>query len=426
MPQASDTTATTPHCNLCGLMCATSMRSLMKRESEPFDCFQLTKWQSQVPAHSNSGNDAPGVAQQNQLRSQLETLRLGKRTLLWLGGCDVQTVRSAVKLAERIAGTIHVAESPGSYALKSVIASEGWLGTTLSEISARAKLVVTLGDSIIREAPLLAKRFFHKSTQQTPPFWLHISQREFTEPTPNFGQTPDEVIYVPRDEWFDWMTFLALRLQADSSNVDPISTCCSAGESARLLAARLRSAEHVVWLWDIDELQVDTDELVIRRLLTIARKLAETQRCALLPLDSNVGRVTAEETLLWLTGCSTTATFVDGRWQSQRRYSGYSLAQWRESFDTIVTICNLPGLRSLPTLEADLVLQTQPSQHSHELQVAAVGITGSGHLFRGDRGAVHFVPAIHAECLPSAASVLSHLSKPVHEYRSEAASAIGT
>jgi hypothetical protein len=154
----------------------------------------------------------------------------------------------------------------------------------------------------------------------------------------------------------------------------------------------LAEANYSTWAWDVDEFHFATDELLIRRMLEIAQVLSETKRCSLLPLDMNVGRVTAEETLLWLTGCSPTATFAQGKWRAATRYAQYSLEQWQQSFETVIMISNLPSLRSLPNLRCDVVLQTQPTSNPSALQIAAVGLSTSGHVFRGDRGTVHYVP----------------------------------
>jgi hypothetical protein len=396
-------------------MCSTSMRMTKATSNNSNSCFRLSQWQSheasaQPTVHTADASDGEP---NRRLREKIDKLVLDSRTLIWLESCDVQTARSAIGLAQRIGGTVHVGESTGSHTLKAVMASEGWLGTTLSEMATRSDLIVTLGDSIRSEAPLLPARFFNSSTRTNSSHWLHITSRELpTPPTdashPHTAQTqsPDEIICVPRENWFAWFTQLALSLQSNQ----PLSDSDSTNQSAKTLAHRLKSAPQTTWLWDIDELHFSTDELLIRRMLTICRLLSDTQRCSLLPLDMNVGRVTAEETLLWLTGCSTTASYAEGRWQSPTRYLGYSLEQWQRSFNTIIMVSNLPKLRSLPSLQSDLILQTQPVQSGCEFQVAAIGVTASGHLFRGDRGMVHYVPALMQSTMPTAADILTSLA----------------
>ncbi len=394
---------------------------------ELLSCTRLARWRS----FELTDTFPPAMAQPEaglspQVQEQLAALQLGSRTLIWLEGCDVRAARGAVKLAEKLGCTVHVGESNGSRSLKSVMASEGWLGTTLSEVSARTELVLTLGDGIIREAPLIAARFFRSVTRTSQPYWLHLSPTRIVAAIRGNVATPNEIVHVPRADWFNWLTELAMCLQADRAAPDSAPTVGLTGESVKLVANRLRATEHSVWLWDNDELHEGTDELIIRRLLTLARQLSETRRCALLPLDSNVGRVTADETLLWLTGCSNTASYVAGQWLTQPRYSGYTLADWEASFDAIILVSNLPTMKSLPNLRADLLMQTQSLNEPYALQVAAVGVTDSGHLFRGDRGTVHYFPALQRGVAPTAASVLSHLATTAQAKTMEVGSATRT
>ena len=123
---------------------------------------------------------------QDQLARGAETLasvKLDASSLIWLDSCDVQTTRAAVATAQRTGATIHVGQSPGSVAVKSAMFGGAWFGTTLAEVPARAELIVTVGDGLLSEAPLLADRFFktpERSTapRSTAPHWIHISAHE--------------------------------------------------------------------------------------------------------------------------------------------------------------------------------------------------------------------------------------------------------
>jgi len=346
----------------------------------------------------------------SDLSARLSRTKLNASTLIWLDASDVQTTRAAIQLARQVGATIHVGQSTGSHATKKVMVSDGWLGTSLSEISARAELVVTLGDSVLREAPLLGERFIQSQTRTIQPYWVHISQQAFdgasaTEASEQkIAIAPHEVIYWPRDHWFDGLSQLALSL------LQPSDLACIASKSTiSQFSARLRAAKQTVWMWDIDDLHFQSDELIVRRMLSIARAMSERMRCALLPLDLNVGRVTAEETLLWLTGCPTTATWSGTHWYRSPRYADYSLEQWSSAFSSIVLVSSLASDRSLPNLPADVTIQTAPANQDHEVQVAAVGRDCSGHLFRGDRGAVLYVEATSTSELPTAAELLTQL-----------------
>ena len=385
-------------CTLCGLMCAL-------RPSQSNHCNRLGRWLAAAP-----------LPQREMLSSdvsqRLSKVKLDAGTLIWLDACDVQTTRAAVLLARQVGATIHVGQSTGAQAVKSVIASDGWLGTTLSELSARAELIVTLCDGAISQSPLLAERFFQSQTRAIQPVWIHISQHagddklECQVSENGMCVKPHELIHWPRAQWFERLSQLAIGLQPPESQVSPTTVPTIANLSAKLLAAK-----QSVWLWDVDELHFQFDELIVRRMLGIASFLSERARCTLLPLDLNIGRVTAEETLLWLTGCPTTATWSGRHWYRSPRYTDNSLAQLSAAFSSIVLVRSLESDRRLPSFPTDLTIDTGPAKQQHELQVAAVGRDCSGHLFRGDRGAVLYVESTLSSELPTAAELLTQMTE---------------
>ncbi len=412
---ASDQRLNSQHCTLCALVC--DSRSGLTNQ-----CTRRNRWlQSPASAHFATECIDP--------HDPLMNLVVDAKTLIWLDACDVQTARAAVALAKQTGATIHVGQSTGSHAVRSVMSSGGWFGTTLSEVAARAQLIVTLGDGILSESPLIAERFFHSPTRRSQPTWLHISAHEAGRPSlSDSSSTPHPrlhyaTLHWPRETWFSELSNLALQIQqpdlhppitAENLSLRPTAmlTKSNASRVSSLdLLAQLRLSSQVVWVWDVDELRFGTDELIVRRLLSVASSLNEAGRCSLLPLDMNVGRVTAEETLLWLTGCPGTASWLGDRWYRSESYSGYSLEQWASAFPTILLISNLASDRSLPNVAATVTLQSRPACHVSQIQVAAVGTECSGHLFRGDRGTVHYLQATEPRTLPSAAELISQLAQ---------------
>jgi hypothetical protein len=226
-------------CTLCGLMCELGPPASNQ-------CNRLDRWVAAAPSRAREQH-ASDVSQ------RLASVKLDAGTLIWLDACDVQTTRAAVRLARQVGATIHVGQSAGAHAVKCVITSDGWLGTTLSELSARAELIVTLGDGVFSESPLLAERFFHSPARAIQADWIHISQHASED---NFGQpasgntntngsknpvTPRDWIHWPREQWFERLSQLAISVQ-------PAAVPTLADLSARLLASI-----HSVWVWDVDD-----------------------------------------------------------------------------------------------------------------------------------------------------------------------------
>lgn len=329
-----------------------------------------------------------------------------RTSLIWIDSADVQTTRELVHLAEASGAVMHVAQSTGAEVVGRVMRSEGWLGTSLAEVAQHADLVITLGDCVLSEAPLLAERFLAiqpDGVSQTQRTWFHISEHVEAAEAVNRslmgtkrGLSPVQCIVLPKREWFAALTSLAMAVRTqDASHV--------AGETLECIFLAMTSSINAAWLWENSQFVEELDELLLRRLAAIARYQAQRSRCALLGLDANVGRVTAEETLLWMTGCSTTAecshtqsgSTVDSDWHTPEALYGLSLDEWSQRFPRILQVHTVPSL-SPP---ADLPAQVR-------LLAAESGESGSmGHLFRGDRASV--LTCRSGSALPAASETIS-------------------
>jgi hypothetical protein len=369
-------------------------------------CDQWHRWQSSFSLD-------PRSVPLDELKSRLANVRLDSTSLIWLDSCDVRTTKAAVDLAKSSGATLHVGQSSGTQAIKRVHSSQGWMGTTLSEIGARSDCIITIGNGVLIESPLLASRFFHPYGRTGRPFWIHIAPGRSLQSLsiPTGDPIPDVSYGIEHSDWYAWLCQVAAEVGGDARLVNRQLSATDLANASEV-ARKITQSQHVVWIWDADELHFETDELLIRRLLTFADQLengSSSRRSLLLPLDMNLGRVTADETMLWLTGRSTTAAWRDEQWTSPARFEGISLDEWQSAFDTIVLVSNVPSPRSLPHIKATLTLQTPPSTSPGQIQVAAVGIDCSGHLFRGDKAVVGYLPATNPTSTLHMASTILEL-----------------
>lgn len=352
-------------------------------------CPRRMAWIESKPSHAD--RQLPIRPVQETAQHLAEKFSLGKKSLIWLDAVDVNTVRAAVRLAEIAQATIHVGQSTGSECLHRVITSEGWLGTTLAEVAAHADVIVTVGNGILTEAPLFASRIAQPALRRPNTTaadkaarWIHLGSA--VQGAIADSPRPSLQLTWQRAEWYAKLTGLLLHVRDE--RIAP-----ALDVESRMLLDHLRSARYAVWVWDADEFCSDIDELIIRRLLGVARELSKTARCSLLALDSRVGRVTAEESLLWLTGRSTTAMYDGTFWTTPSHMATYSLEDWRRDFDCILLLRTLPSVQSLPSLAAShwLVPSGQMigsglPEGRNATHVASVGCECSGHVIRGDRG----------------------------------------
>jgi len=346
----------------------------------------------------------------HQVQAMRDFVNRHERVLWWIDGADVASTRAIVEIVQRRGGTIHVGQSTGATLAKRTLINEGWLGTTLAEISTHADLVITVGDCILSEAPLLPMRFLSRDADARPLEWWHLSASDSAES--KISHTPSllaQSLVWPRSQWLQRLTDLQLELQqpmhnapANASHKPTASQPSNQTTSQESpLAAALRRSRYAVWIWDNSEFTSSIDELVINRLLGIARHRTLTARCSLLNLESQVGQLTAEETLLWLTGCAGTATWTGTEWTKPPRYAAYSADDWQAEFDAIALVRTVPSVAPLPQLRAGLIVATANelarkaagdlSSETRSIVVLPIGHGAAGHLQRGDRGATLLV-----------------------------------
>jgi hypothetical protein len=171
------------------------------------------------------------------------------------------------------------------------------------------------------------------------------------------------------------------------------------GESS-LISILLR-AKNIAFVWESDEFCGELGELIVRRLQALAEKLSASRRCSLLPLASEVGKVTAGETLRWLTGCSSTASLAAGSFVGDPRLEHRTPEQLQADFDGMLLLHHRgPEIAirwgtDLPALLASISTASSPQRSSESrlleplsngeiLPLAVAGLDTPGHFFRGD------------------------------------------
>jgi hypothetical protein len=418
----------------------------------PPDCTRLHDWlvaadarpegqfpRAQTPpvdaadANSEAAAAADGAAAHDlaTLHHALHRLASANRPLVWLESTDVQTARAAVRLAQQLGATVHVAGTGAGGVRKAVIQNDGWLGCSLADVSAHAEFLLHVGTSHLRELPLLASRFFQP-----------LQQHAVLGPDAPASVPVAQHFPFPRDSWLELLTLTLLQLRAEPNTSEPNTSEPNTSEpntsepktsepktsepeesslmaAARDLAAVLRDSSYSVVLWGEDELSTAHDQLLVRRLLEITRCLSETTRASLLMLESDPGKNTAQDVVLWLTNCAATVRFHHGGWQAVEATDHFTLDDWRREYDWIVCVRALPSVQALPAIDFDWIIDTchssQPSgeaQRARRVAAAAVGLEVGGHVTRGDHGQVCYLPPLpnrRYSQLPTASQWLERL-----------------
>ncbi len=306
--------------------------------------------------------------------------------LIWVDSADVESMRSILRYCELSKSTIHVGQCTGKEVTSRVMSSEGWLGTTLSETRTNCDMIIALGQTLLSSMPRLVELL---SSADGPKRWIQLGPQSLLG---SAAETEHEHVPVENDAQLYRLLTSMLELHAGMA-VEP-------QRGAAWLLDAINSAEKVAIVLDVADVVNDTTETCLRRLTQLARAFGDASKVSLLCLDSKPGRVTAEETLRWLTGHSPTAraAFVSQptcesqpgihkRWHAPEP-TPKSLEDWREKFDFVCTVRTIPADEPLPNLNPDLSIIAEGDLSARQTSDKCVRFTGSttglGYLFRAD------------------------------------------
>lgn len=295
--------------------------------------------------------------------------------LIWVDSADVGSMREIVRFAEACEASVHVGQTTGTKIQKRVAATEGWFGASLNEAACHADLVVTFGDSLLTDLPQLDTLLRQRNDRQS--HWCHLGSQPIS--------SADSNVTIPRSGWYRSLTELLL------TEVDP-----SVALNAQLteLHKLINGCRYGVIVWHADEFLDELEELVLRRLTELTRRVSQRSRLALVCVDSNPGRITAQETMLWATGHTPSTTFRSGVWQHRNDLDSFSLHDFEREFSSILMLRTCCTGTPLPELSCELALlpenelQFAPMAARNAVAIAAVGEQVPGLLFRGDHALV--------------------------------------
>ncbi len=388
-------------------MCATTSNASVCGDVQK--CSRLSDWSKLAVPPVPHG---PSTAEAAVARL-LQLVDCGERVLLWLDAADIDSVRAVVAFAQHANVVIHVGSSAGAAIAKRVMLNDGWLGSSLAEVATHADLVITLGDRIFSNSPLLPSRFFARQLSGGLRWW-HIVDPAARQPQTD-DRPADESLLWPQGQWYARLTHVQQLLQSEDQAISVTEADGNPSEihvDERRLARALSASQNTVWMWDNSQFSCPLDELLVRRLLMIARLRSQHARCGLLHLETHLGQLSAEECLLWLTGCTGTAYWNGQNWQSPAQSPWNSLHDWRQEYAQIVVLRSMPAWHALPELQADLWLL--PEQFPGDsppaaevIRVATAGVNYPTHFLRGDRGAMLRVGCQTASTWPTAPEIFS-------------------
>lgn len=270
---------------------------------------------------------------------------------------DLADSRAAWALAAHFGGVVDHGDGAATARALRLYQADGWVVTSLGEVQNRADLLIWVGTLLDDEMPRLRRRLL------SPRARLHLDR-------------PPELVDLGAEAL---ATLDALRTLAHGRRSDE--------PGAAALFERLRHSRYPVFV--IGGLSPHDADLTLRAAADLVRHLNETQRAALLVLNSGLGAHTAQASGAWHNGFGIRTSMARGYpEQDLHRFDGQRLLDEDEA-DLLVWISSLSAQPPPPTRQPQIVLGHPATRFDGRppavfLPVGVPGVHRAGLVHRTD------------------------------------------
>lgn len=313
---------------------------------------------------------------------------------------DVEGVRAALFLAERVGAVVDHIHSEALYRNLSVFQRTGWIATTLAELRNRCDLLIVAGPD-----PAALHPRFHERWVLPPPAFQRAPRREVVF----LGGEPLDatrtllsglpVTVIPANDVGDAAAALSAAL-TDPSGAAP--------ELAGL-ADRLRSARYAVVAWAAAGLCGPHADLAVERLVRLVNDVNRHTRCAGLPLTGRDNLVGANQVCTWQLGVPLRVSLAGGeprhdphRFAWERFSAAADVVLWISAFRPELPVFPA-GTTVIALTPPGTAFVADPAVH---IPVGIPGIDHPAHVFRTDTVVALRAGRLIDRGLPDTASVL--------------------
>ncbi len=323
-------------------------------------------------------------------------------------GTDVAGARALSRLALRIGAIVDHADGATLMHGMRAVQDRGQYTTTLSEIPARADLLVCVGTPAVARFP----EFFRRIGLGQAGVCRHVV---FLGVAPPQGLPPGvrvDALPGSGDLCTDVQLLGALVSGQRCRKTDP---------ALAALADELRAASYAVLVWEAGALPAQ-GTLVVEALNRIVGTLNRHTRAATFTLGGSDGGYTAQQVHTWLTGLPLRTRagpaglehepvrFATARLVADRAVDG---VLWVSSFDPtrLPPASELPGIVLGPPAMAEHLRAGGRLDRCVFLPVATPGINAAGHLFRTDIIVIVPLQPVRDDGLPGVAELVTRLAQ---------------
>ncbi len=333
---------------------------------------------------------------------------------------EVQGMRAALALADRVGATLDHMNSGAFMRNIQVVQNSGWMVTTLTEVRNRVDLLVIVGTDVVSAFP----RFFERAVwNRESMFGQDTASREIVylggrDIDTGAGVSPDgrrpEVLPCDPDRLPEVVAALRALVAGRTLAAADIAGIATAGLAR--LAERLKAAKYSVIAWSSSALALAHGELTVQGLAQLVVALNAATRSSGLPLGGNGGETTAYQVASWISGYPLRTSYGRG----YPEYDPYHFSTDRllasGEADALLWISTLDPLRpppagTLPTIvcgHPDMECVQEPAVF---IPTGVPGVDHGGVAFRGDSTVSLPLMQLRDSPLPPLAAVLTAIEQ---------------
>lgn len=351
------------------------------------------------------------------IKQATKILQKSRQPLIGGLGTDVNGMRSAIALSEKIGAVIDHMHSMGTFRNLRVLQDKGWMMTTLAEIKNRADLIIFAGTDAVTNYP----RFFERviwnehslvknSNKQRQIIYIG-DNLDSSNAKIKSGKTPVN-ISCKSDQISEVIT--ALHALTVGNELDkPTVAGIKIPELQRLVSMMVK-AKYGVIVWAPGELNIPHAELTVQSIGELIKYLNRITRFTGFSLGGNDGGITANSVCTWQTGYPLRINFAPGypEYDPYKFSAGKMLK--RMEVDSMLWISGFNSDIKPPSAKIPTIILSsngiRPARNPDVfIPIGIPGIHHSGQLFRTDTIVSLKLKKITNNKKPSAAEIMNKI-----------------
>jgi len=361
--------------------------------------------------------DGQPVSLEEAVARAAELLEAAELPLIAGLAADVNGVRAALSLADRLGAVVDAMNAEASLRNLLVLQDSGWMTCTLAEVKNRADLIVVVGVDVEVGFP----RFFERHVWVDGMFVRACERRVVYLGKAPSGQAavspegiPPQVMPCDDADLPQVMAVLRALVKGESVAVQAVGGI--AVDRLAELAEALKGARYGVVVWSAAALDWPHAELTVQMLCEMVKDLNRATRCSGLPLGGKEGDQTAVQVCGWQTGYPLRIRFSRGTPEYDPYLNATSRLLAEGEVDALLWLSAFNGKKTPPDAAVPTVVvgrcgMTFEKSPQVFIPVGCPGIDHAGHTYRTDNVVAVRLYRLRDVGLPSSAQVLQAIER---------------